>query len=145
MALGKGSCYLVPCLGPPDWSPEEGQIWKRPKGKNQEGKNFLKLLRRKQSSAKISKISDIFYPLKDLLKHLLQIFFSPRSFQKFLPLAFLPSGSFRQTLLTFYLLTSEDFWFFLIFPAIAGFSAHLSEGIETLRSPRKERKSRNPH
>ena len=31
--------------------------WKRLKGKNPEGKNFRKLLRRKQSSAKISKIS----------------------------------------------------------------------------------------
>ena len=33
------------------------EIWKRLKGKNPEGKNFRKLLRRKQSSAKISKIS----------------------------------------------------------------------------------------
>ena len=32
-------------------------LWKRLKGKNPEGKNFRKLLRRKQSSAKISKIS----------------------------------------------------------------------------------------
>ena len=61
--------------------------------KTQRVKNFRKLLRRKQSSAKISKISRntlrsresaIFYLLKYLL----------RSFQKFLPFAFLPSGSF---------------------------------------------------
>ena len=79
-------------------------IWKRLKGKNPEGKNFRKLLRRKQSSAKISKISryaikssksDIFYLLRNLLKYLLRTFFLPRSFQKFLPFAFLPSGSFR--------------------------------------------------
>ena len=45
------------------------------------------------------------------------------------------------TLLTFSLLISEDFLvFFLDFPAIAVFSAHLSEGIKRLRSLRKERK-----
>ena len=32
-------------------------LWKRLKGKNPEGKNFRKLLRRKQSSANVSKIS----------------------------------------------------------------------------------------
>ena len=78
--------------------------WKRLKGRNPEGKNFRKLLRRKQSSAKISKISrntikssksDIFYLLRNLLKYLLRTFFLPRSFQKFLPFAFLSSGSFR--------------------------------------------------
>ena len=80
--------------------------WKRLKGKHPEGKNFRKLLRRKQSSAKISKISrntlkpsksDIFYLLRNLLKYLLRTFFLPQSFQKFLPFAFLPSGSFRAT------------------------------------------------
>ena len=79
-------------------------FWKRLKGKNPEGKNFRKLPRRKQSSAKISKISrntiksrksDLFYLLRNLLKYLLRTFFLPRSFQKFLPFAFLPSGSFR--------------------------------------------------
>ena len=75
------------------------------KGKSPEGKNFRKLLRRKQSSAKISEMSrntlktsksDIFYLLRSPLKYLLQtFFFLPRSFQKFLPFAFLPSGSFR--------------------------------------------------
>ena len=78
--------------------------WKRLKGKDPEGKNFRKPLRRKQSSAKISKISrnalkssksDIFYLLKNLLKYLLRTFFLPRSFQKFLPFASLPSGSVR--------------------------------------------------
>ena len=45
------------------------------------------------------------------------------------------------SLLTFSLLISEDLWLFLIFPAIAVFSAHLSEGAKTLRSLRKERKT----
>ena len=80
------------------------KFWKRLQGKNPEGKSFRKLLRRKQSSAKISKISrntikssksDIFYLLRNLLKYLLRTFFLPRSFQKFLPFTFLPSGSFR--------------------------------------------------
>ena len=61
--------------------------WKRLKGKNPEGKNFRKLLRRKQSSAKISKISrntlkssksDIFY----LLRNLLRTFFSSAKFSE---------------------------------------------------------------
>ena len=51
--------------------------WKRLMGKNPEGKHFRKLLRRKPSSAKISKMSrntlkfgqsDIVYLLKNLLK-----------------------------------------------------------------------------
>ena len=58
-------------------------VWKRLKAENPEGKNFRKLLRRKQSSAKISKISrntlkasesDIFYLMKHLLKYLLRTF-----------------------------------------------------------------------
>ena len=78
--------------------------WKRLKGKNPEGKNFRKLLRRKPYSAKISKIfrnttksskNDIFYLLRNLLKYLPRRCFLPRSFQKFLPFAFLPSGSFQ--------------------------------------------------
>ena len=65
--------------------------WKRLKGKNPEGKNFRKLLRRKQSSVKISKISrntikssksDIFYLLRNLLKHLLRTFFSSAKFSE---------------------------------------------------------------
>ena len=47
-------------------------------------------------------------------------------------------------MLAFSLLTIEDFCFFLIFPAIAVFSAHLSEGIKTLQSMRKERKTQKP-
>ena len=67
------------------------KIWKRLKGKNPEGKNFQKLLRRKQSSAKISKISrntiksrksDIFYLLNNLLKYLLRTFFSSAKFSE---------------------------------------------------------------
>ena len=55
--------------------------WKRLKAKNPEGKNFRKLLRRKQSSAKVSEISgntlkssksDIVYRLRNLLKYLLR-------------------------------------------------------------------------
>ena len=74
--------------------------WKRLKGKNPEGKNFRKLLRRKQPSAKIAKIyskyskfqckSDIFNLLRDLLKYLPRTFFLPRSFQNFFPLRFYP-------------------------------------------------------
>ena len=69
-----------------DWA---SLVWKRLKGKNPEGKNFRELLRRKQSSAKISKISrntlkssegDLFYLLRNLLKYLLRTFFLPRSF-----------------------------------------------------------------
>ena len=65
--------------------------WKRLKGKNPEGKNFQKLLRTKQSSAKISKISrntlktsksDIFYLLRNLLKYLLRTFFSSAKFSE---------------------------------------------------------------
>ena len=65
--------------------------WKRLKGKNAKGKNFRKLLRRKQSSAKISKISgntlkssksDIFYLLRNLLKYLLRTFFSSAKFSE---------------------------------------------------------------
>ena len=65
--------------------------WKWLKGKNPEGKNFRKLLRRKQSSAKISKISrntfktsksDIFYLLRNLLKYLLRFFFSSAKFSE---------------------------------------------------------------
>ena len=52
----------------------ETVFWKRLKGKNMEGNNFRKLLRRKQSSAKISRISrnrsDIFYLMRNLLKYL---------------------------------------------------------------------------
>ena len=64
---------------------------KRLKGKNPEGKNFRKLLRRKQSSAKISKISrntikssksDIFYLPRNLLKYLLRTFFSSAKFSE---------------------------------------------------------------
>ena len=79
------------------------RTWKRLKGKNPQGKNFRKLLRRKLSSAMISKISrntiksskgDIFYLLRNIF---CEHFLLPRSFQKFLPFAFLPSGSFRRT------------------------------------------------
>ena len=65
--------------------------WKRLKGKNPGGKNFRKLLRRKQSSAKISKVSrntlkssksDIFYLLRNLLKYLLRTFFSSAKFSE---------------------------------------------------------------
>ena len=45
------------------------------------------------------------------------------------------------SLLAFFLLISEDFCFFLILLAIAVFSAHLSEGLKTLRSLRKESKT----
>ena len=70
-------------------------FWKRLKGKNPEGKNFRKLLRRKQSSAKISKISrntrkssksDIFYLLRNLLKYLPRTFFSSAKFSEVLAL-----------------------------------------------------------
>ena len=66
-----------------------GESGKRLKGKNPEGKNFRTLLRRKQSSAKISKISrytlkssksDIFYLLRNLLKYLLRTFLSSAKF-----------------------------------------------------------------
>ena len=66
-------------------------IWKGLQGKNPEGKNFRKLLRRKQSSAKIWKISrntlkssksDIFYLLRNLLKYLLRTFFSSAKFSE---------------------------------------------------------------
>ena len=65
------------------------------KGKNPEGKNFRKLLRRKQSSAKISKISR--NTIKSSVKvrseksseiSSANIFSFPRSFQRFLPFAF---------------------------------------------------------
>ena len=65
--------------------------WKRLKGQNPEGKNFRKLLRRKQSSAKISKISrntikssksDIFYLPRNLLNYLLRTFFSSAKFSE---------------------------------------------------------------
>ena len=72
-------------------------------GKSPEDKNFQKLLRRKltcrkdfediQTYSKSSE-SDIFYLLRSLLKYLLRTFFLPQSFQKFLPFAFLSSGSF---------------------------------------------------
>ena len=83
------------------WCTKVGVIWKRLKGKNPEGKNFRKLLRRKQSSAKISKISR--NTIKSSKSEIWEIFwnifcehfFLPRSFQKFLPFVFLPSGSFR--------------------------------------------------
>ena len=61
--------------------------WTRLKGKNPEGKNFRKLLRRKQSSAKISKTSrntlkssksDILY----LLRNLVRTFFSSAKFSE---------------------------------------------------------------
>ena len=74
------------------------KVWKRLKGKYPEAKNFRKLLKRKQSSAKISKISrntfksrksDIFYLLGNLLKYLLRTFYLPRNFQKFLSSGFL--------------------------------------------------------
>ena len=75
------------------WHPcGELLIWKRLKGKNTEGKNFRRLLRRKQSSAKILKIarnilsksskSDIFYLLRNLLKYLLRTFFSSAKFSE---------------------------------------------------------------
>ena len=75
----------------PPFSKKAMQYWKRLKGKNPEGKNFRKLLRRKQSSAKISKISrntvkssqsDIFYLLRNLLKYLLRTFFSSAKFSE---------------------------------------------------------------
>ena len=84
-------------------SPE--QSWKRLEGKNPQGKNFRKLLRSKQSSAKISKISR--HTLKSSESDMLlssekssetssaNIFL--RSLPKFLPFAFVPSGSFRQS------------------------------------------------
>ena len=70
-------------------------------GKNPEGKNFRKLLRRKQSSTKISNISR--NTIKSSKSEIWEIFwnifcehfFLPRSFQKFLPFAGLTSGSFR--------------------------------------------------
>ena len=68
-------------------------IWKRLKGKNPERKNFRKLPRRKQSSAKISKMSrktlkfstsDIFYLLRNVLKYLPRTFSSSgKVFKKF--------------------------------------------------------------
>ena len=45
---------------------------------------------------------------------------------------------FGITLLAFSLLVSEDFWPFLIFPAIAIFSAHLSEGIKSTAIAERE-------
>ena len=78
------------------------RVWKRLKGKNPEGKDFQKLFRRKQSSAKISRNclksskSDILHLLRNLLRYLQRTFFVPRNFQMFLPFAFLPSGSFRR-------------------------------------------------
>ena len=80
---------------------KRNMTWKWLKGKNPEGKNFWILLRRKQSSAKKSKISrntlkstksDIFSLLQNLLKYLLRTlsFFLLRSFQKFCPLRLNP-------------------------------------------------------
>ena len=66
--------------------------------KTQRAKNFRTLLRRKQSPAKIwkisrnswkSSVSDIFYLLRNLLKFLLRTVL-PRSFQKFSPSGFNP-------------------------------------------------------
>ena len=44
-------------------------------------------------------------------------------------------------MVTFSLLIIEDPWLLLDFPATAVFAAHLSEGIQALRSLRKERKT----
>ena len=87
MGGGRNSCFWsTPIL---DLFVEK--CWKRLKGKNPEGKNFRKLLRRKQSSAKISKISrntlksskgDFFYLLRNLLKYLLRTFFSSAKFSE---------------------------------------------------------------
>ena len=79
--------------------------WKRLKGQNPERKNLRKLLRRKQSSAKIPKISritltsskksDIFYLLRNLPKYLLRtIFFFREVFRSFYPLRFYPLALF---------------------------------------------------
>ena len=76
----------------PFWEWSFVRFWKRLEGKNPEGKNFRKLLRRKQSSAKISKISrntlnlksskrDILYLLRNLLKYLSRPFFFRRAFR----------------------------------------------------------------
>ena len=86
--------------------------WKRLKGKNPEGKNFRKLLRRKQSSAKISKISrntikssknDIFDLLRNLLKYLLRTFFSSAKF----------SEVFTLCVFTLWLFPRKVFWVWL--------------------------------
>ena len=91
-------CLLQPCL----LSEQDAgaQNWKRLKGKNREGKNSRKPLRRKQSSTKISRISrntlkssksDIVYLLRNLLKYLLRTFFFFREvFRSFCPLRFYP-------------------------------------------------------
>ena len=102
---------------------ESLKSWKRLKGKNPEGKNFRKLLRRKQSSAKISKISrntikssksDIFYLLRKSSEiSSANCFFLLRSLQKFLPFAFLPSGSFRKPLESLNSLEPSRRWTFL--------------------------------
>ena len=93
--------------------------WKRLKGKNPEGKTFQRLLRRKQSSTKISKMSrnylrssqsDIFHLLRNLLEYLLQTFFLPRSFQMYLTFAFLAFGSFRFSLFVQSFLPRGRFW-----------------------------------
>ena len=82
-------------------------VWKRLKGKNPEGKNFRKLLRRKQSSAKDFEDIQKYYKIQQKVRseksseYLLRTFFLPRSFQKFLPFAFLPSGSFRYVYVPF--------------------------------------------
>ena len=64
---------------------------KRFEGQNPEGKSFRKLLRREQSSAKISKISrntlkssksDIFYLLRNVLKYHLPTFLSSAKFSE---------------------------------------------------------------
>ena len=81
-------------------------FWKRLKGKNPEGKNFRKLLRRKQSSAKISKISrntlksskiDIFYLLRNLLKYLLRTIFSSAKFSEVFTLSVFPLWLFPKS------------------------------------------------
>ena len=86
--------------------------WKRLKGKNPEGKNFRKLLRRKQSSAKISKISgntlkssksDIFYLLRNLLKYLLRTFFSSAKFSEVFALCVFTLWLFPYRFLTSFL------------------------------------------
>ena len=57
---------------------------------------------------------------------------------RFVALCFETFSWCSPTLSTFSLLTSEDFWLFLDFPAFAMFSAYLLEGIKTLRSLREE-------
>ena len=116
---GNALCWYTPFVTCKNGFTNPLFSWKRLKGKNPEGKTFQRLLRRKQSSTKISKMSrnylrssqsDIFHLLRNLLEYLLQTFFLPRSFQMYLTFAFLAFGSFRFSLFVQSFLPRGRFW-----------------------------------